>query len=411
MSVAVDFVSTVARPRSHAVEQQSHRPAGDVAGEGDQRVGVQGAGRGAGARVMARRRYRAPRWPRRHPPPAPAVDLRSDTVTRPTPAMRRAMAEAEVGDDGFGDDPTVHRAPGALRRARPGKEAALFVPSGTMANQIALRVLARRRHAGRGRAAPARRDPRGRRVRRSTRSAQLHLLDDDDGTLDPADVAHLVDGRRPPLAGARRWCASRTPTWPRAAGPGRSTRLAAVAAVGVPVHLDGARAVQRRGGHRHHRGRPLGRRPRTVTACLSKGLGAPVGSLLAGPADLIDRARVERKRLGGGMRQVGILAAAGLVALDTMVDRLADDHARARRPGRGGGRALARRRLRPRGGRTPTSCCSATTTRSRLLDALAERGRRRGDARAGHGAARHPLRHRRRRARAVAVAGPSATAP
>jgi threonine aldolase len=241
--------------------------------------------------------------------------------------MRAAMAEAEVGDDGFGDDPTVHRLQQRYAELT-GKEAALFLPSGTMANQVAMRTL-----APAGSLVVA-----GRRQHLVTHEggafgvnqvAQLHVLDDDDGTLDPAAVAHLVAGA------AHRWpapglvCVEDT----HLASGGRPwpvERLSAVAAVGVAVHLDGARlfnaavatgttvAVRSAGAT-------------TVTTCLSKGLGAPVGSLLAGPADVIDRARLERKRMGGGMRQVGILAAAGLVALDTMVERLADDHRRARR--------------------------------------------------------------------------------
>jgi threonine aldolase len=259
-------------------------------------------------------------------PVAPSVDLRSDTVTRPTPAMREAMATAEVGDDGFGDDPTVNRLQQRYAELT-GKEAALFLPSGTMANQVALRVL-----APAGSLVVA-----GRRQHVVTHEggafgvnqvAQLHVLDDDGGTLDPAAIAQLVEGaahRWPPPAVV---CVEDT----HLASGGRPwplDRLEAVAAVGVAVHLDGARlfnaavatgtsVAQRSGG------------ATTVTSCLSKGLGAPVGSLLAGPAELIARARLERKRLGGGMRQVGIMAAAGLVALDTMVDRLAEDHRRAR---------------------------------------------------------------------------------
>jgi len=254
------------------------------------------------------------------------VDLRSDTVTRPTPAMRRAMAEAEVGDDGFGDDPTVNRLQQVFAE-RMGKEEALFVPSGTMANQIALRVLA----------PPGSLVVAGRRQHVVTheggafgvnQSAQLHVVDDDDGTLDPAEIANLVAGsehRWPPPsavvventhlgAGGRPWPLD---------------RLEAVAAVGVPVHLDGARLFNAALATGVAVG-DLAASATTVTACLSKGLGAPIGSLLAGPAELIARARQERKRLGGGMRQVGIVAAAGLVALDMMVERLADDHARAR---------------------------------------------------------------------------------
>jgi threonine aldolase len=254
------------------------------------------------------------------------VDLRSDTVTRPTPAMRRAMAEAEVGDDGFGDDPTVNRLQEVFAD-RMGKQAAVFVPSGTMANQIALRVLApagalvvagRHQHVvtHEGGAFGV------------NQAAQLHVVDDDDGTLDPGEIAHLVAGseHRWPPPGAvvveNTHLAAGGRPWPL-------ERLEAVADVGVPVHLDGARlfnAAVATGVPAAELAAPA----TLVTSCLSKGLGAPIGSLLAGPADLIGRARLERKRLGGGMRQVGIVAAAGLVALDTMVERLADDHARAR---------------------------------------------------------------------------------
>jgi threonine aldolase len=260
------------------------------------------------------------------PDPHGRVDLRSDTVTRPTPEMRRAMADAEVGDDGFGDDPTVQRLEAAFAE-RVGKEAAVFVPSGTMANQIALRVLGapgstvlvgRRQHvvvrevAAAGANAPV----------------QLVALDDADGTLDPAEVQRWVDDARVGWAAPSAVFVEDTHgevggrVWPLA-------RLEAVGAVGLPVHLDGARlwnaavasatTVAERAAS-----------ATTVTCCVSKGLGAPAGSVLAGPADVIRRARVERKRLGGGMRQVGILAAAGLLALDR-VERLADDHARARR--------------------------------------------------------------------------------
>jgi threonine aldolase len=255
------------------------------------------------------------------------VDLRSDTVTRPTPAMRRAMAEAEVGDDGFGDDPTVNRLEQRFAE-RMGKEAALFVPSGTMANQVALRVLAppgslvvagRRQHvvSHEGGAFGV------------NQWAQLHLVDDGEGTLDPADIAHLVAGRDhrwPPPAvvvAENTHLAAGGRPWP-------PERLDAVAAVGVPVHLDGARLFNAAVATDVDVA-ALAAPATLVTACLSKGLGAPIGSLLAGSADHIARARLERKRLGGGMRQVGIVAAAGLVALDTMVERLADDHARARR--------------------------------------------------------------------------------
>jgi threonine aldolase len=259
-------------------------------------------------------------------PVAPPVDLRSDTVTRPTEAMRAAMAAAEVGDDGFGDDPTVW----ALQERYAGitgKEAALFVPSGTMANQVAVRVLApagtlvlagRRQHVVTYEGAAL----------GLNQVAQLHLLDDDGGTLDPAAIAHLAAGPVHGWPAPSLVCVEDTHL---AAGgrPWPVERLAAVAAAGVPVHLDGARlfnAAVATGTSPAERAATAV----TVTSCLSKGLGAPVGSLLAGPADVIAEARVQRKRMGGGMRQVGILAAAGLVALDTMVERLADDHLRAR---------------------------------------------------------------------------------
>jgi threonine aldolase len=259
------------------------------------------------------------------PDPHGRVDLRSDTVTHPTAAMRTAMAEAEVGDDGFGDDPTVARLEATFAE-RVGKEAALFVPSGTMANQIALRVLGtpgsvvlagRRQHLIVREVAAA----------GTNAAAQVVTFDDADGTLDPAELQRWVDDARVGWAAPSAVFVEDTHgevggrVWP-------IDRLAAVAAVGLPVHLDGARlwnaavasrtTVAERAAH-----------ATTVTCCVSKGLGAPVGSLLAGPADLVRRARVERKRLGGGMRQVGILAAAGLVALER-VERLADDHARAR---------------------------------------------------------------------------------
>jgi threonine aldolase len=260
------------------------------------------------------------------PDPLGRVDLRSDTVTRPTPEMRAAMAEAEVGDDGFGDDPSVNRLE-AEYAALVGKEAAVFVPSGTMANQIALRVLV---PAG-GVALCGRRAHvvvREHGAAGLNAGAQLVTLDDADGTLDPEEVARWVADARVGWAAPRAVFVEDTHgevggrVWPLA-------RLQAVAAVGLPVHLDGARlwnAAVASGTSVAERAATA----TTVTACVSKGLGAPVGSLLAGPAALIAAAREERKRLGGGMRQVGVLAAAGLVALGR-VERLADDHARAQR--------------------------------------------------------------------------------
>jgi threonine aldolase len=259
------------------------------------------------------------------PDPAGRVDLRSDTVTRPTAEMREAMAAAEVGDDGFGDDPSVARLESAFA-ALVGKEAAVFVPSGTMANQIALRVLVppggaalvgRRQHLVVREAGAA----------GANGGAQLVALDDGDGTIDPAEVARWVADARVGWTAPSAVFVEDTHgevggrVWPL-------ERLAAVAAAGLPVHLDGARlwnAVVASGDAPAVRAAPA----TTVSCCLSKGLGAPIGSLLAGPGELVAAARVERKRLGGGMRQVGILAAAGLVALGR-IDRLADDHRRAR---------------------------------------------------------------------------------
>jgi threonine aldolase len=240
--------------------------------------------------------------------------------------MRRAMAEAEVGDDGFGDDPTVAALESAFAE-RVGKDAALFVPSGTMSNQIALRLLGepgtivlagRRQHLVVREAAAA----------GLNGVAQVVTLDDRDGTLDPAEVRRWVEDARVGWAAPSAVFVEDTHgevggrVWPLA-------QLEAVAAAGLPVHLDGARLWNAAVASRTtvaERAAPA----TTVTCCLSKGLGAPVGSLLAGPTDLIRRARVERKRLGGGLRQVGILAAAGLLALER-VDRLAEDHERARR--------------------------------------------------------------------------------
>jgi threonine aldolase len=255
------------------------------------------------------------------------VDLRSDTVTRPTPEMRRAMAVAEVGDDVYGEDPTVNALEEAFAE-RVGKEAALFVPSGTMGNQLALRLLApagttvlagRRQHVviyenGAG----------GRNA-----GVQFTTLDDDDGTISAEDVRWAVEAAdhhhvRPGLV-----CIENT-HMPADGAPWPVEALEALAAVGLPVHLDGARlfnAEVATGVSAAVYAAPA----TTVMCCLSKGLCAPVGSMLAGPAVVIAAARGERQRLGGGMRQAGIIAAAGLVALDTMVERLAEDHRRARR--------------------------------------------------------------------------------
>jgi len=263
------------------------------------------------------------------------VDLRSDTVTRPTPEMRRAMAGAEVGDDVFGEDPTVLRLQDRVA-AMLGKEAALFVPSGVMGNQIAIRVhtragdetvVAERSHIYHYEgAAPA-----------ALWGVQLRPVGDASGVLTAADVEAVVQGAHDWEAPTALVCLENTVN--KAGGVAvPAEAFAPVAEVarahGLALHLDGARlwnaAVARDADLVD-----LAAGFDTVNVCLSKGLGAPVGSVLAGSGAHIRLARRVRKLLGGGMRQVGVLAAAALVALDDFEadDRamLRADHARARR--------------------------------------------------------------------------------
>ncbi len=257
------------------------------------------------------------------------VDLRSDTVTRPTPEMRRAMYEAEVGDDGYGEDPTVAALEAAYAE-RVAKPAALFVPSGTMANQIALRVLCppgalvvagRRQHVVIYEAGAA----------AVNAGAQFHMVEDGDGTFTATDVASVrraADHHQPAPglvcveqthmpAGGRPWSLAALDAVREAAGP-------------VPLHMDGARLFNAEVATGVPAAQFAGYAT-TVMTCLSKGLCAPVGSVLAGDEDVVSEARLARQRLGGAMRQAGVVAAAGLVGLRTMVDRLSEDHARARR--------------------------------------------------------------------------------
>ncbi len=259
------------------------------------------------------------------------VDLRSDTVTRPTPEMRRAMAEAEVGDDQYGEDPTVNLLQDTFAEMT-GMEAALFVPSGTMANQMALRTLAR---PGQGVVAGARQHI----VRYEAGAGPLNAgvtwltVADESGSFDAAAVEYLIEAeahhqpRVAAIAVEDTHMAAGGAVWDR-------DRLAAVGAVarrhGLPVHLDGARlwhAAVASGQSLRERAEAA----TTVTCCLSKGLGAPVGSVIAGPADVMTAAALERKRLGGAMRQAGVIAAAGLVAIRVGFERLVEDHIRARR--------------------------------------------------------------------------------
>jgi threonine aldolase len=266
---------------------------------------------------------------------AELVDLRSDTVTRPTPEMRRAMAEAEVGDDVFGDDPTVN----ALQEYAAdllGKEAGLFVPTGSMGNQVSLAAL-------------------GRPGDEVLCHADAHFLHFEGGSV----AAHLGLMMRPVPGPGGVIDADRVAALIRP-GNMHNPRSAVVAmenthnmAGGRVFPLDEARAVSkvaREGGARVHLdgarifnaqiatgipAREWAACADTVSFCFSKGLGAPIGSMVCSSTEVIDEARRVRKRLGGGMRQVGVIAAAARVALETGVDRLAEDHAHARELARG----------------------------------------------------------------------------
>lgn len=258
------------------------------------------------------------------------VDLRSDTVTRPTPEMRRAMAEAEVGDDVYGEDPTVNK---LEQRAAEifGREAAIFVPTGTMGNQIAIKI--------------------------HTRPGQEIICDERAHILDyeMAMLAHFSGCIARPVAGRDgilSWADIKRKIRPKtyyvaqtglielenthnmAGGTVYPQGVAdeicdAAHDAGISVHLDGARVFNAAAAL----GRPVAeitRKYDSVMFCLSKALGAPVGSMLVGSRKFIDMARVFRKSLGGGMRQAGILAAAGLIALETTPAHLPEDHANAK---------------------------------------------------------------------------------
>ncbi len=258
------------------------------------------------------------------------IDLRSDTVTRPTPEMRAAMAAAEVGDDVYGEDPTVN-----LLEKRSaeifGREAGLFVPTGTMGNQIAIRLLTKP----------------GQEVICESRS---HILDwemattavfsgclvravpTERGTLTWADIEPVIFKKGSFRAATGLIEIENTANLTG----GRCTSLAVMEEIwvnakerGLPVHLDGARIFNASTALGVDV-KKLTRGFDTVMFCLSKGLCAPVGSMLVGSAELMDQARIYRKALGGGMRQAGVLAAAGLIALEQMPARLHEDHANAR---------------------------------------------------------------------------------
>jgi len=252
------------------------------------------------------------------------VDLRSDTVTSPSAAMRAAMAGATVGDDGFGEDPPVREL--ELQFARiVAKEDAVFVPTGTMGNQIALRLFGTpgTRVVG-GRSQHLVAYERGAAALNSR--VQFDLLDDAAGVLAPDVVRAAVEASGPPVSAI-----VVENTHMEASGvPWDLPALDAIAALGLPVYMDGARLFNASVATGISPA-DYAARATAVMTCLSKGLGAPVGSLFAGTADDVERARLERKRLGGSMRQAGVLAAPGLVALRDNVERLADDHAHARR--------------------------------------------------------------------------------
>ena len=258
------------------------------------------------------------------------IDLRSDTVTRPTAEMRRAMAEAEVGDDVYGEDPTINR---LEHRAAEifGREAAIYVPTGTMGNQIAIKIHTRhgqeiiceeRAHIFNWEMATL----------ASFSGCVVRPVRSETGVLtwkqiEPA-IAPKIYYRAPTglivlenthnMAGG-----AVTPVEASNEVCGNAKK------VGLPVHLDGARVFNAATAL----GKPVDEITKafdSVMFCLSKGLGAPVGSLLVGSRNFIDQARVYRKALGGGMRQAGILAAAGLIALEKMPARLHEDHANAK---------------------------------------------------------------------------------
>ena len=264
------------------------------------------------------------------------IDLRSDTVTVPSDEMRHAMASAPVGDDVFGEDPTIRRLE-AMAAERTGKEAALFVASGTMSNLVAILS-----HCGRGDEAIV-----------GSESHILHyevagaagvagvqlreVQNDERGRMDPAAVEAVIRGENVHTPTTSLLCIENTHN--RCSGAAIPAEdIAALSEVahqhGVRVHVDGAR-IFNAAVALDTTVASLSAPVDSIGFCLSKGLGAPVGSVLCGSGEFIARARKMRKMVGGGMRQGGIIAAAGVYALEHMVDRLADDHANAKLLARG----------------------------------------------------------------------------
>ena len=260
-----------------------------------------------------------------------AIDLRSDTVTMPTPEMRQAMATAPLGDDVFGDDPMVNRLE-EMSASRLGKEAAVFLPSGTMGNVVGVAVNTRAGqemiadadahvflYEGAGAATIA--------------SVQIRPVSTPAGVMTPAQIESAMrprDDYHQPITAA----ISFEDTHNRHGGvvwPLEDLRAASdhARALGLRVHLDGARIFNAAVASGTDVA-GIAACGDTVTFCLSKGLACPAGSAFCGDAESVDEARRWRKRLGGAMRQAGVIAATGVIALDTMVDRLAEDHANAR---------------------------------------------------------------------------------
>jgi threonine aldolase len=260
------------------------------------------------------------------------IDLRSDTVTLPTPEMREAIARAEVGDDVYGEDPTVNRLE-AMAASMMGKEAALIVASGTMGNLAAMLT-----HCPRGTKAIIGSEAHTYVYEAGGASALGGIVlapvrNSADGELDIAELAHEIGApdddhfAQPSLVALEN-------THNRCGGaPVKLSHMAEVRDLAkrrsLPVHLDGAR-IFNAAIALESSAKEVASYADTVSFCLSKGLACPVGSLLCGSKDFVARAKRTRKLLGGGMRQAGIIAAAGIVALTTMVDRLAEDHQNAR---------------------------------------------------------------------------------
>lgn len=257
----------------------------------------------------------------------PLCDLRSDTVTRPDAGMLQAMAAAELGDDVFGEDPSVNHLEAVLAE-RLGKEACLFLPTGTMSNFTALLAHCQRGEeviCGRGYHVYAY-EAAGASVLGGIALCPVAVRAD--GALDPAEIRAAVKEDDPHLPISRLLSLENTHNGLAVPLADMAAAAEAGRAAGLSVHLDGARffnAVTALGCTETD----LAGLADTVSVCLSKGLGTPAGSVLAGPADLIAKARRWRKMLGGGMRQAGVLAAAGLYALEHNAGRLAEDHARA----------------------------------------------------------------------------------